>query len=46
MNNVTQFSRLDAQHNLLSKVTKNTLIHPSIPKEGVLSVADIGTGTG
>ncbi|KAJ5372013.1 hypothetical protein N7517_004019 [Penicillium concentricum] len=38
--------RLNAQHNLLSKVTKNNLIHSSIPKEGVLSVADIGTGTG
>jgi hypothetical protein len=38
--------RLDAQHNLLSKVTNNTLIHPSIPVEGVLSVADVGTGTG
>ncbi|KAK2836966.1 hypothetical protein FQN49_006542 [Arthroderma sp. PD_2] len=38
--------RLDAQHNLLSKVTENTLIHPSIPKERVLCVADIGTGTG
>ncbi|KAL4871675.1 hypothetical protein BDV12DRAFT_183536 [Aspergillus spectabilis] len=38
--------RLDAQHKLLLKVTNNTLIHPSIPKEGVLSVADVGTGTG
>ncbi|KAM5449461.1 hypothetical protein MaudCBS49596_004942 [Microsporum audouinii] len=38
--------RLDAQHRLLSKVTDNTLIHPSIPKEGLHSVADIGTGTG
>ncbi|KAL2783329.1 LaeA-like methyltransferase [Aspergillus keveii] len=38
--------RLDAQHILLAKVTGNTLIHPSIPKEGILSVADVGTGTG
>ncbi|KAJ5948605.1 hypothetical protein N7454_001912 [Penicillium verhagenii] len=38
--------RLNAQHNLLTKVTKNTLIHPSIPKEGLLAVADIATGTG
>ncbi|KAJ5762328.1 uncharacterized protein N7511_005710 [Penicillium nucicola] len=38
--------RLDAQHRLLSKVTGNTLIHPSIPKESIFSVADVGTGTG
>jgi hypothetical protein len=43
---VIQPCRLDAQHNLLSKVTENTLIHPTIPKESVLSVADVGTGTG
>ncbi|OQD87727.1 hypothetical protein PENANT_c005G05526 [Penicillium antarcticum] len=38
--------RLDAQHSLLSKVTGNILIHPSIPKDGIFSVADVGTGTG
>ncbi|KAF9883356.1 hypothetical protein FE257_003572 [Aspergillus nanangensis] len=38
--------RLDAQHKLLSKITDNTLIDPSIPPKNVLSVADIGTGTG
>ncbi|KAB8227788.1 class I SAM-dependent methyltransferase [Aspergillus alliaceus] len=38
--------RLDTQHTLLVKVARNTLIHPSIPKDDVLSVADIGTGTG
>ncbi|CAI7607391.1 unnamed protein product [Penicillium pancosmium] len=38
--------RLDAQHNLLVKATQNTLVHPSIPKEKVISVADIATGTG
>lgn len=42
----TATSRLNAQHNLLTKVTENTLIHPSIPKEGLLNVADIATGTG
>ncbi|PWY89171.1 LaeA-like methyltransferase [Aspergillus heteromorphus CBS 117.55] len=38
--------RLNAQHNLLVKVTQNTLIHPSIPKEQLFSIADIATGTG
>ncbi|KAL5336817.1 LaeA-like methyltransferase [Aspergillus crustosus] len=38
--------RLNAQHKLLSKVTKNTLIHPSISKESLIAVADVGTGTG
>lgn len=38
--------RLNDQHRLLTKVTENTLIHPSIPKENLLSVADIATGTG
>ncbi|KAL3465043.1 S-adenosyl-L-methionine-dependent methyltransferase [Aspergillus heterothallicus] len=38
--------RLNAQHRLLAKVTNNTLIHPSIPKEHIRSVADVGTGTG
>ncbi|EFR03062.1 hypothetical protein MGYG_06060 [Nannizzia gypsea CBS 118893] len=38
--------RLNSQHNLLLKVTDNTLIHPSIPQESVHSVADVGTGTG
>jgi hypothetical protein len=46
MKSLTDPSRLDAQHNVLSKVTENILIHPSIPTEGVLSVADVGTGTG
>ncbi|KAJ5833059.1 hypothetical protein N7474_001370 [Penicillium riverlandense] len=31
---------------MLLKVSQNTLIHPSIPKDSVLSVADIATGTG
>jgi hypothetical protein len=39
-------SRLDKQHYLLTKITENTLIHPSIPKETIISVADIATGTG
>ncbi|KAJ5993232.1 hypothetical protein N7451_008956 [Penicillium sp. IBT 35674x] len=38
--------RLNDQHRLLTKVTENTLIHPSIPKGNLLSVADIATGTG
>ncbi|KAL4860624.1 hypothetical protein BDV12DRAFT_181305 [Aspergillus spectabilis] len=41
-----EIERLDAQHRLLSKVTQNTLIHPSIPKEKIQSIADVGTGTG
>ncbi|KAJ6119067.1 hypothetical protein N7471_013018 [Penicillium samsonianum] len=44
--NKKESERLDAQHNVLSKVTEKLLIHPSIPTEGVLSVADVGTGTG
>lgn len=39
-------SRLNDQHRLLTKVTENNLIHPSISKETLLSVADIATGTG
>ncbi|PYH93369.1 hypothetical protein BO71DRAFT_381648 [Aspergillus ellipticus CBS 707.79] len=38
--------RLNAQHNLLVKVTRGTLIHPSIPKDQLISIADIATGTG
>ncbi|KAJ5432707.1 uncharacterized protein N7458_011863 [Penicillium daleae] len=38
--------RLDKQHDLLKKITEDSLIHPSIPKEEILSVADIATGTG
>ncbi|KAJ5370417.1 uncharacterized protein N7496_006509 [Penicillium cataractarum] len=38
--------RLDKQHDLLTKITENNLIHPSIPRESILSVADIATGTG
>ncbi|KAJ5619660.1 hypothetical protein N7510_003644 [Penicillium lagena] len=44
--NQKESERLNAQHDLLFKVTQNTLIHPSIPKDGILSVADIATGTG
>ncbi|KAL3470108.1 hypothetical protein BJX99DRAFT_264543 [Aspergillus californicus] len=38
--------RLDAQHRLLTRISDNTLIHPSIAKDAVFSVADVGTGTG
>ncbi|OGM48428.1 hypothetical protein ABOM_003398 [Aspergillus bombycis] len=38
--------RLDVQHDLLVKVSRNTLIHPSIPTGKVVSIADIATGTG
>ncbi|KAJ5224393.1 uncharacterized protein N7469_007896 [Penicillium citrinum] len=38
--------RLDAQHDLLLKVTENSLIHPKIPTDTLFSVADIATGTG
>ncbi|KAF3384451.1 hypothetical protein F1880_002273, partial [Penicillium rolfsii] len=37
---------LDKQHDLLTKITENHLIHPSISKEKITSVADIATGTG
>ncbi|KAL4925544.1 class I SAM-dependent methyltransferase [Aspergillus undulatus] len=38
--------RLNLQHNLLSKITSNFLIHPSIPTGDIISVADVATGTG
>lgn len=38
--------RLDKQHDLLTKITENALVHPSIPKEDIINIADIATGTG
>ncbi|BCR92568.1 putative LaeA-like methyltransferase [Aspergillus chevalieri] len=39
-------ARLNSQHVFLLEVYGNNLIHPSIPKENIQSVADIATGTG
>ncbi|KAE8149936.1 hypothetical protein BDV25DRAFT_140320 [Aspergillus avenaceus] len=38
--------RLNTQHQILTKIAENTLIHPTIPVAGLRSIADIGTGTG
>ncbi|OJJ85940.1 putative LaeA-like methyltransferase [Aspergillus glaucus CBS 516.65] len=39
-------ARLNCQHDFLLEVYGNNLIHPSIPKSNIQSVADIATGTG
>ncbi|OKP02376.1 hypothetical protein PENSUB_7140 [Penicillium subrubescens] len=38
--------RLNKQHRFLVAISGDTLIHPSIPKDTISAVADIGTGTG
>lgn len=38
--------RLDRQHELLTKITENALVHPTILKDNIINVADIATGTG
>ena len=38
--------RLNLQHELLLGLTDGHLIHPSIPRDNLKAVADIGTGTG
>jgi hypothetical protein len=44
--NVSCLSRLNKQHRFLVAISGDALIHPSIPKEKISAVADIGTGTG
>ncbi|KAJ5089837.1 hypothetical protein N7532_008521 [Penicillium argentinense] len=38
--------RLNKQHHFLTALLGSNLIHPSIPKNSILAVADLGTGTG
>ncbi|KAF3389312.1 hypothetical protein F1880_003559, partial [Penicillium rolfsii] len=44
--NVFYLPRLNKQHRFLVAVSGDRLIHPSIPKESISAVADLGTGTG
>jgi hypothetical protein len=39
-------TRLNFQHHLLVKLSDGHLLHPSINKNKIVKVADVGTGTG
>jgi len=39
-------SRLDNQHHFINTFGPKNIIHPSLPKDQIIRVADIATGTG
>lgn len=39
-------SSLDKQHYFFMALLRNQIIHPCIPRDNLVSIADIGTGTG
>ena len=44
--NPEEIERLNAQSHFLRAFHNGHLIHPSIPRDGLQAIADIGTGTG
>lgn len=38
--------RLDTQHRLMCELSRGQLLHPSIPRKDISTVADVATGTG
>ena len=44
--NPTESTRLNAQHTFFLALAHNQLIHPSIPRQNLRAIADVGTGTG
>lgn len=42
----TETERLEIQHKFLIAMVNGHLVHPSIPRKALQSVADVGTGTG
>ena len=38
--------RLNGQHEFMRALSSNNLIHPSIPRNSLQAIADVGTGTG
>ena len=44
--NPTESTRLNTQHAFFLALAHNQLIHPSIPRQNLRAIADVGTGTG
>ena len=44
--NPTESTRLNSQHKFFLALAHNHLIHPSIPRQTLRAIADVGTGTG
>ena len=44
--NPTESTRLNAQHAFFLALAHNQFIHPSIPRQNLRAIADVGTGTG